>query len=320
MHFRNRSRRHLLRDSAAISAGAVLTGTASAVSAQSGDATPQNPVQPVDLPDPTSREGEFLEVDGARIFYQVAGEGELMLLMHGYPLSGALFGRNREALAEQYQVITLDHRGYGISEAPEVPSDVATYASDALAVLDELGVDQAIIGGHSMGGPITFEMYQMAPERFRAMILIDTIAAPASTIEAALWQGFAEEAEANGISTVYINFLIKDMLSGDTRVNQPELVQYLTTVIEQASVDAAIGGARALASRPDYTELLGQIEVPALVYVGVEDTIYPVAISEMMAEAIPDSTLVTISGAAHAAVVEAPERTNEEILDWANQL
>ena len=110
------------------------------------------------------------------------------------------------------------------------------------------------------------------------------------------------------------------MLSGDTRMNQPELVQYLSTVVEQASVEAAIGGALALANRPDYTDLLGQIEVPTLVYVDVEDTAYPVAASRSMAEAIPNSTIVTISDAAHAAVFEAPERTNEEILTWASGL
>lgn len=76
-----------------------------------------------------------------------------------------------------------------------------------------------------------------------------------------------------------------------------------------------------IATRRDFTDLLGQIEVPTLVCVGVvEDTVYPVAISRSMAQVIPDSTLVMISDAAHAAVFEAPERTNEEILTWANQL
>lgn len=256
-------------------------------------------------------------MNGARIFYQTAGEGEPMLLLHGYPLSGALFSRNRDALAERYRVITLDHRGYGMSEAPYVPNEIAVYAQDALAVMDELGVGQAIIGGHSMGGPIAFEMYQRAPDRFRGMILIDTIAAPASTIEAALWRGFADEARQNGIGSTYVNFLMKNMHSGDTRVNQPELVDHLTGVIMAASVDAAIGGAQALATRPDYTALLGQIRVPTLVYVGVEDTVYPVAISQMMSQAIPTAELATIPDAAHAAIFEAPERSNQAILDWA---
>ncbi len=323
MHVGNQSRRQFLHRSALVSAGVVLMGSAGGAAAQTGtpeSATPTGspgPIQPVSLGDPTQREGEFVEVNGARIFYQVAGQGEPMLLMHGYPLSGALFSRNRDALANRFRVITIDHRGYGKSEAPGVPGDITIYAQDALTLMDELGVERAIIGGHSMGGPITFEMYQRAPERFRGMILIDTIAAPASTIEAALWQGFAAEAQQNGIGSTYINFLIKDMLSGDTRVNQPELVNYLTQIIKQASVDAAVGGAQALTTRPDYTDLLSQIQVPTLVYVGVEDTIYPVAISKMMAEAIPSAQLVTILDAAHAAIFEAPERSNEAILEWA---
>jgi pimeloyl-ACP methyl ester carboxylesterase len=117
---------------------------------------------------------------------------------------------------------------------------------------------------------------------------------------------------------IYVNSLIKEMLSGDTRLNQPELVQYLTTVVEQVSEDAAIGGAMALANRPDFTQLLGTIEVPTLVYTGVEDTVYPFPISQMMAEAIPNSTLAMIPGASHAAIFEAPEESTQAILDWAS--
>lgn len=116
--------------------------------------------------------------------------------------------------------------------------------------MDRLNIPQAIVGGMSMGGPIVFEMYRRAPERFRGMMLIDTIAAAASPIEQGLWNGFIAEVRQNGISMTYVIALIKDMLSGDTRVNQPALVDYLSAVVMQASVNAAIGGAQALATRP----------------------------------------------------------------------
>ncbi|WP_034359157.1 alpha/beta fold hydrolase, partial [Deinococcus phoenicis] len=120
----------------------------------------------------------FLDVNGARIHYVSVGQGTPMLLLHGYPLSGELFSRNRAALAAAgYRVITIDHRGYGQSVAPASdPGSLQTYASDALAVMDQLKVPKAIIGGMSMGGPIVFEMYRTAPQRFMGMILIDTIA------------------------------------------------------------------------------------------------------------------------------------------------
>jgi pimeloyl-ACP methyl ester carboxylesterase len=187
-----------------------LTGGAGLLAACGKDPDPELAAPPPGLyedpPVPVFPEdvlvGEYLEVNGARIFYQALGVGEPMVLLHGYPLSGALFARNRDVLAERYRVITVDHRGYGKSQAPAVPGDIAVYAQDVLDVLATLDVRPAIIGGHSMSGPIILEMYQRAPERFRAMMLIDTIAAPASTIEAALWNGFAQAArEPGGVDT-----------------------------------------------------------------------------------------------------------------------
>lgn len=261
-------------------------------------------------------EGFVERPDGARIHYQVAGQGEPLLLIHGYPLSEELFSRNREALSESYQVITPTLRGYGMSEAPDNTATIQTYAEDMLALMDELGVQQAIIGGMSMGGPITFEMYRQAPERFKGMILIDTIAAPAGPPEAGLWNGVAELAQNEDVSAL-VPALMKDMLTGDTRMNMPEQVEFLSNIFEQASLEAAVAGANALANRPDSQPTLSTITVPTLILVGLEDTVYPFEIAQMMNDAIANSELVILDGASHAAIYEAAEQANQAILDWA---
>jgi 3-oxoadipate enol-lactonase len=80
-----------------------------------------------DLQSPSERVDEYFETeDGARIFYEVAGNGPPMLLLHGYPLSGALFARVRDTLQGDHTVLTVDYRGYGLSEAPGTPGDVAS--------------------------------------------------------------------------------------------------------------------------------------------------------------------------------------------------
>ncbi|HEU5430623.1 MAG TPA: alpha/beta hydrolase [Thermomicrobiales bacterium] len=270
------------------------------------------------LGDPADRQGQMVQVNGASIFVQQSGQGEPMLLIHGYPLSGALFSRVRDGLAAHYQVITIDQRGYGKSTAPGVPNTIATYAQDALSVLDQLGVKQAIIGGHSMGGPVTLDMYQRAPDRFRGMILIDTIAARASAIEAGFWNGFVAYVQQNGMDQMYYANLLKNMLTGKTRMEQPEQVTYLTEVMKAASKEAAIGGAQALATRPDATATLGKINVPTLVFVGLDDPLYPFEIAKMMNEAIPNSTLAIIPGGAHAAIFEVPDASTQAILNWAS--
>ncbi len=264
--------------------------------------------------------GSFVTTaDGARIYYEVQGEGEPLVLVHGYPLNGGLFRENVGPLSEQYQVITLDLRGYGRSETPNREGSVAIYAADVFAVMDEIGVDRALIGGMSMGGPIVFEMYREAPERFRGMVLIDTIAAAASPAEAGLWQGVAKQAETTGVASL-VDFLIPDMLTAATRMSNPELVTYLGDLMKEASQAAAVAGAKALETRPDSTATLAEITVPTLILTGVEDTLYPYEIAQSMNEAILNSALVLPPGGAHAAIIEAPEEANAAILEWAANL
>lgn len=267
-----------------------------------------------------STAGSFVETaDGARIYYEVHGEGEPMVLIHGYPLNSGLFRDNVGPLSEQYQVITLDLRGYGQSETPNSEGSIVTYASDVLAVMDDVGVDQAIIGGMSMGGPIVFEMYRQAPERFRGMILNDTIAAEATPSEAGLWGGVGEQAETLGVPSL-VDFLMPDMLTADTRMNNPELVAYLGGLMEQASQEAAIAGASALATRPDSAATLAEITVPTLILTGQDDSLYPYEIAQSLNEGILNSELVLLPGAAHAAIIEAADEANAAILEWASGL
>ncbi|WP_309572221.1 alpha/beta hydrolase, partial [Deinococcus sp.] len=185
----------------------------------------------------------MLDVNGAQIHYVSEGSGTPMLLLHGYPLSGELFSRNRDALAAAgYRVITIDHRGYGQSVAPAgAPGDLKTYAMDALAVMDQLNVPKAIIGGMSMGGPIVFEMYRTAPERFTGMILIDTIANPAGIVEQNIWKAMGQKASMYGPQSL-AGELLKDMLTGDTRLHHPADATFLTTIVNQASVAGDVAG------------------------------------------------------------------------------
>lgn len=266
-----------------------------------------------DLQAPEARIGETAEIDGATIFYEVAGDGPALMLLHGYPLSGALFARVRDELDDDFTVVTLDHRGYGLSRAPDVPSDVATYAQDALALMDRLGIDQAAIGGMSMGGPIVLEMYARAPERFSSMILIDTIASAASPAEAGIWRGVQTMVERGGVEAI-VPFLMPQMLTGETRMNEPEQAEYLTRVMKGATKDAAMGGAIALESRPDLSNVLETIEVPTLVLVGRADPVYAYEVSLKMVETIGDAAEAAIvPGASHAAIFERPVASAEAI-------
>ena len=286
-------------------AGDVVTGTTAAPAVDA-------------LGAPGEREGRMVRVDGAEIFVEESGSGPDLVLLHGYPLSGALFSRVRPALEEHFTVVTLDHRGYGQSQARRAGGSVEAYAEDALAVIDELGIENAIVGGMSMGGPIVFSMYEQAPERFGGLVLIDTTASSANPAERGLWEGTEAIIKKDGMAPIY-PALLPDMLSGQTRLNQPEVGEYLTEVMEGATTAAGRAGARALAERPDRTEMLAGIDVPALVIVGMEDALYAMSVSADMAETLPEGELAIIPGASHAAVFEAPGPSAAAILRWASR-
>lgn len=264
-------------------------------------------------------EGFVEREDGARIYYQVQGEGAPMMLIHGYPLNGGLFRDNVSALAANYQVIVPDLRGFGQSEAPSDQASIEVYAQDMIAVMDELGVQTAVIAGMSMGGMTAFEMYRQAPERFAGIVLIDTAHTAPMPGEAGLWTGTAQQAREMGVESL-VNSLMPDMLTGDTRTDEAQLVDYLSGLMTQASLNGAIGGANALAARPDSTETLATITVPTLIIVGEEDSLTPFEIAQQMNQGIAGSTLKVIEDTSHAAVIEDAEDVNEAILEWANTL
>ncbi|WP_237724629.1 alpha/beta fold hydrolase [Deinococcus alpinitundrae] len=258
----------------------------------------------------------YADVNGARIHYVVQGQGSPVLLIHGYPLSGELFSKNRDALSQSHKVITIDLRGFGKSTAPtEDPGSLQTYAKDALAVLDTLNVPKAVIGGMSMGGPIVFEMYRTAPERFSGMILIDTIANPAGIVEQHIWKGMAQKAVTYGPQSL-VGELLKDMLTGETRQKMPDQALFLGGLVKEASVAGDVAGANVLSTRPDSVPTLKTITVPTLILEGREDTVYPPEFSEKMQQNIANSTLVIIPGAAHALTYEKAAEVNAAMVNW----
>ena len=120
-------------------------------------------------------ETQFFDSDGTRIAYQVEGEGEPVLLIHGFTASAVLnwgvpgIGKD---LARTFQVISIDNRGHGKSDKPEVMEAYGLeMVKDSVRLLDRLGIDSAHVVGYSMGGMIALRMTADYPERVRSVFL-----------------------------------------------------------------------------------------------------------------------------------------------------
>jgi pimeloyl-ACP methyl ester carboxylesterase len=116
-----------------------------------------------------------IEVDGIRLNVEVWGSGEPLLLLHGFPDSGRLWRRMiPELVAAGFYVIVPDQRGFGESSAPDDEGAYAIdhIAADAIAILDQLGIESAMLMGHDWGAVIGWKLAADHPERFSRFVAI----------------------------------------------------------------------------------------------------------------------------------------------------
>src|ERR1700722_8281276 len=113
-------------------------------------------------------------VNGIQVSYaDSGGDGPAVVLSHGYLMDASMFDAQVAALAPEYRVITWDQRGHGGTPAPG-PFSYWDSAGDVLALLDHLGIEQAVLGGMSQGGFLSLRAALLAPQRARGLVLIDS--------------------------------------------------------------------------------------------------------------------------------------------------
>ncbi len=112
-------------------------------------------------------------VNTINLFYEITGEGQPLLLLHGLGSSAQDWEKQVSAFAEKFQVITLDLRGHGRSDKPPGPYSVLQMADDVAQLMRELEIDSAHILGISMGGMIAYQLAASHPERVKTLIAVN---------------------------------------------------------------------------------------------------------------------------------------------------
>jgi pimeloyl-ACP methyl ester carboxylesterase len=239
--------------------------------------------------------------DGIRLHFEVHGQGEPVLLVHGYPLSGRLWDAVVEQLAEDYRLIVPDLRGHGASEASP-KADMGTYAEDLMAVLEAADEGRPVVlVGMSMGGYVCLELCRRHRERVRALALVDSRAEPDTPDAAEGRRRTAERVLREGSGVVAEEMAGKLFAPG-----APDDLRAAWRGIMAATAPDGIAAAlRAMADRPDSRPLLAELDLPVLVVVGAEDAITPPDGARKMAQSI-GAPLELVAGAGHMTPVERP--------------
>lgn len=252
---------------------------------------------------------------GVGLGYGTDGTGPPVVLLHAFPLNRAMWGPQVEALRDRFTVITPDLRGFGESDVPDGPLSMDDYAEDVLALLDSLGYRSVILGGCSMGGYVAFRVVALAAGRVRALIIADSRAEPDTDEAREKRQASIAQIEAEGLQRFLDEFTPR-LVGPTTRAQRPGILAAVREIIGTPHPRSLTAALAAMAGRPDSRAALGAITVPALVVVGEEDDVTPLASSEAMVAGLPRARLEVISGAGHLSGLEAPEAFNRALREF----
>jgi pimeloyl-ACP methyl ester carboxylesterase len=251
-----------------------------------------------------------------RLYTRVAGDGAPVVLLHAFPLSSAMWLGQREGLSGVCRVITPDLRGFGGSPLGDEEPSLDVMADDVAETLDAEGVDRVVIGGQSMGGYVAMAFCRRHPRRVRGLILADTKASADSEAARENRERIAREVERDGTGV-----LLRDGLVGPTtRERRPMVYGRVRGLVQAAPPGAVAWASRAMAGRPDSFDTLRALRAPALVIVGEEDRLSPLADAEAMAMTVSDSRLVRIDRAGHLSAIEQPEAFNRAVAAFVRSL
>jgi len=246
----------------------------------------------------------------------VRGEGLPVLFVHGFPFDRTVW-RHQLATLSRVRRIAPDFRGVGDSGAPPGADgySLTRYADDLVAVLEAVGVRQAVLCGLSMGGYVIFELLRRHPERVKALILADTKPEPDSTEAKRGREELTQVAQRDGQDAV-IERLLPRLLAAATQATQPEVAGQVREMAHRWSVPGLVGALRTLRDRPDSTDTLRDVRVPTLVLVGSEDQIAPPDTARAMAQLIPGAQCHVVPAAGHLAPLEQPLATSRVVADF----
>ena len=245
-------------------------------------------------------------------FTDSGGGGTAVVLSHGLLMDNSMFDRQVEALRDDYRVITWDERGHGATASPG-PFSYWDSARDVLALLDHLGVHEAVLGGMSQGGFLSMRAAMLEPHRVRALILIDTQAGLEDPANVDSYKQLHELWVAQGPAPV--QEIVSAIILGPGDWDD-WYAKWAAADREQFTL-----AFNALMERDDITPRLGEISCPALLIHGTADAAIPMAKAEALRDGLGgQTTLTVIEGGTHAANVSHPDEVNTAMLNFLRTL
>ena len=265
---------------------------------------------------------EYITVEkNVKLHVTDLGEGKPVVLIHGWPLSDAMYEYQYQFLVDEgYRVIGITLRGFGKSDKPYGAYNYDVYAQDISVVLDKLGIEDATLGGFSMGGAISLHYVATYNSARVSKLALFGAAAPVWTKREDYDYGFTKEDvdELIALSKVNRPQLLEDFgkIFGASETALPAgIANWLGGINIEASPYATTQSLIALRDT-DLREELSKISIPTAIFHGTKDVICEFALAEQMQKGIKNSYIVKFENSGHGLFFEELEKFNTELLSF----
>jgi pimeloyl-ACP methyl ester carboxylesterase len=248
------------------------------------------------------------QINGASLYYEVHGQGEPLLLHHGYTASVVNWMPVAERLASQYQVILMECRGTGDSEHTPDGYTLEQYAADVVGMLDHLGIDKVSFAGHSMGGGVGYLLALNYPQRIERLILMAPIpAAGVGEITPQMReQRLAERRRGDRDAILERYRALKFREDVETESWFESRAEHILGV-SNGHFEASAESMQAL----DVADRLPELTTPTLMIAGGVDSLLVPNLQDYIR--LPNATLEVISRAGHEVAIHEPQRVADTI-------
>lgn len=236
-------------------------------------------------------------VNGLKINYEEKGEGDLIVLLHGWGSNITLFANMMELLSKKYKVVAMDMPGFGKSDEPKEVWDVSSYVQFVIDFLKDYDAKEVMLLGHSFGGRVIIKMHSRSdlPFKVTKVILVDSAGIMPPKSNKKTWRTRYYKMGKTVLSWGIVKKLFPDALenfrkkmgSADYAAASPMMRQVMVKVVNE-----------------DLEPYLPNIKAPTLLVWGVNDTATPLSDGEKMEKLIPDAGLVKLENAGHYSFLE----------------
>lgn len=254
----------------------------------------------------------YAGINGQRIWFEDSGgDGPAIVLAHGFLMDSAMFHHQVSGLRDIARIITWDARGFGRTEYDEQPFSYWDSADDCVALLDHLGLDDAIMGGMSQGGFISLRVALRYPKRVRALILIDTQAGSELPDHVALYRSMLATWMTTGASDD-LAYATASIIIADPVENMRWIPKW-----QARAKEALAQPTECLLTRDDISEEVKAITCPAMIVHGLNDAAISIELAQHLRTLLPGFQQMTIiEGAGHAANLTHPDATNRAMREF----